>query len=117
MSYVCKSHDINIDEATTHGIEITPKESNGMPLDLTDFDVIFTSEDEINTIEKVCSIDENKIMLVLNPSETSFPFEIEGNVFIRPYQIRAFKDDTVYQIASGNMIIHKVHKGYTQKPI
>ena len=66
MSYVNKSKDIDIDEATTHGIEITPKDSDDMPFELEGYEAVFTSIRDDNKIEKICSIEDNKIFVVLN---------------------------------------------------
>ncbi|MDD6640938.1 MAG: hypothetical protein PUE66_08100 [Erysipelotrichaceae bacterium] len=116
MSYVNKSKDIDIDEATTHGIEITPKDSDDMPFELEGYEAVFTSIRDDNKIEKICSIEDNKIFVVLNPTETSFPEDYKQAVYKRNYQVRIFKDDIVYQIASGSLIIHKVHKNYINSP-
>lgn len=118
MSYVNNEKDINIDEATTHAIEITPKDSDNMPFELDGYDAIFTSIDGENKIEKRCAIEDNKIFLVLQPTETLFPEDYnKKNTYNRNYQVRIFKGDVIYQIASGKLIIHRVHKNYTSNPM
>jgi len=100
-------HNINIDEATSHWINVTVKDSDGTAMDLTGCHAIFT----MAGTEKECLIDDNEVSVKLEPEETT-GFLSSG------YQIRLFDaDDDVFQVIQGIIYIRKAHKPYTQKPL
>lgn len=101
-------HNIEIDEGTSHWIDVTVKNDDGTDMDLEGCTAIFTS----GTIEKACMIDSlSHITVKLEPEETT-GFLSSG------YQIRIFdSNDDVFQVIQGIIYIRKAHKPYTQNPL
>lgn len=122
MSYVEKIVNIYVDECTTHEVEIILKDFyKKLDSDLEDLQAVFTSIYGDNTIEKLCAIEGNKVLLVLNPTDTAIycsDDELEDNLFTRPFQVRLFREGgKVYHLAKGFLKICKVHKNYTSNPL
>lgn len=100
-------HNINIDEATSHWINVIAKNPDGTKMNLTGCHAIFT----MPGIDKECLIDDNEINVKLEPEDTT-GFLSSG------YQIRLFDaNDDVFQVIQGIIYIRKAHKPYKQKPL
>ena len=99
--------NIEIDEGTSHWIDVTVDDSDGTAMNLTGCTAIFTA----GTIEKTCDIVGNVISLKLEPEETT-GFLSSG------YQIRVFDaNNDVLQMIQGIIYIRKAHKPYLQNPL
>lgn len=100
-------HNINIDEATSHWINVTVKNPDGTAMDMTGCNAIFT----MAGTEKACLIDDNEVSVKLEADETT-GFLSSG------YQIRLFDDnDDVFQVIQGIIYIRKAHRPYIQNPL
>ena len=99
--------NIEIDEATSHWIDVTVDDSDGTAMDLTGCTAIFTA----GTVEKTCDIVGNVLSLKLEPEETS-------GYLSSGYQIRVFdSNNDVLQIIQGIIYIRKAHKPYITNPL
>lgn len=99
--------NIEIDEGTSHWIDVTVNDSDGTAMDLTGCTAVFTA----GIIEKACDIEGNVVSLKLEPEETT-GFLSSG------YQIRIFDaNNDVLQIIQGIIYIRKAHKPYITNPL
>lgn len=99
--------NIEIDEATSHWIDVNVNDESGTAMDLTGCTAIFTA----GAIEKECGIEGNVVSVKLEPEETT-------GYLSSGYQIRIFDaNNDVLQIIQGIIYIRKAHKPYTQNPL
>ena len=99
--------NIEIDEGTSHWIDVTVKNDDGTAMDLTGCSAIFTA----GIVEKACDIEGSVVSVKLEPEETT-GFLSSG------YQIRIFDaNNDVFQVIQGFIYIRKAHKPYTQNPL
>ena len=99
--------NIEIDEGTSHWIDVTVKNDDGTAMDLTGCSAIFTA----GMVEKACDIEGSVVSVKLEPEETT-GFLSSG------YQIRIFDaNNDVFQVIQGIIYIRKAHKPYTQNPL
>lgn len=99
--------DINIDEATSHWLNITVNDEDNSAMDMTGFSAVFTSCD----VEKLCDIQSNIVTVKLEPTETK-------GYLTKGYQVRIFdSNDDIFQVVQGTIYIRKAHKPYTQNSL
>ena len=104
---VIEQSNITIDEATSHWIEVTVKDGDGVDMDLTGCHAVFTMQ----SIDKECLIEGSDVTMKLEPEETT-------GYLSSGYQIRIFDaNDDVFQIIQGIIYIRKAHKPYIHNPL
>lgn len=97
--------DLYINEGTTFPLIIEVVNDDGSPKDLTGFRALFTTN---KGLEKECEIQQNAIILNLEPVETL----IQNS----RYQVRLFGQGEVRQAVEGAIFISKAVKPYTEYP-
>lgn len=99
--------NIHIDEATTHCMCVDVEDENGVAMDLTGCEAVFTA----GAVEKACTISDNTISVELTPEETK-------GYLSSCYQIRLFNGNgEIMQIMQGIIYIRKAHRPYLQNPL